>query len=390
MLSWTAFIDTISSISVQNAQVPRNEQPALLVPAEIPTAPAQLEPPRVNLVLAEVFGFPSDVRTPRVEELRSLCLCPFKPRRDDAARDLSNEAVPLAEQFERCNKVSTTNPLGVCSIYADRAGHTPVITCPVRFTEGGLMTGLAANWIGGVVDVPADDLRSIPEVKLIPALENTVRELDEELDDEETAEQVPEVSGQSAGNIDYVLASMNVRAGSRETSFIDDYEIGQYGALEVQGVYISGNVREPFREFMREQVDGAPYVWSGKHVPRPDWLSSSRKRLVPQLAWKGGILRTWGKPIAVCIQRQFWNELRYLQAVCTEQSDELAWIIVDLVRDGDLFRLQHVTTEFAPYEVSLAAATRTPAGVDRIVRETLIKKALTQQGRNPRRRPAAR
>ena len=40
---------------------------------------------------------------------------------------------------------------------------------------------------------------------------------------------------------------------------------------------------------------------SRKKVPRPDYLSSSRKRLAPQLIFKGGILKTWGRKQAVAV-----------------------------------------------------------------------------------------
>ncbi|MFQ3662623.1 MAG: NotI family restriction endonuclease [Chloroflexaceae bacterium] len=52
--------------------------------------------------------------------------------------------------------------------------------------------------------------------------------------------------------------------------------------MEVQAVYISGNVRKPFSFFMHDP--DRDLDWSGqKDYPRPDDLSSSRKRLVPQL-----------------------------------------------------------------------------------------------------------
>jgi len=37
------------------------------------------------------------------------------------------------------------------------------------------------------------------------------------------------------------------------------------------------------------------------NYPRPDYLSSSRKRLAPQLIFKGGIINAWGKKTAVAL-----------------------------------------------------------------------------------------
>ena len=42
--------------------------------------------------------------------------------------------------------------------------------------------------------------------------------------------------------------------------------------------------------------------WTSQpNYPRPDFLSSSRKRLAPQLMFKGGILNYWEKKMAVAL-----------------------------------------------------------------------------------------
>jgi Restriction endonuclease NotI len=94
--------------------------------------------------LAEIFGFPADIRDPDVEVFRGKCLCPFRPLRADAQRDLSlpDGQVPFEEQFARCTKNSVTQPLGVCSVFS---GQKPAITCPVRFGESGVMLEAATS-----------------------------------------------------------------------------------------------------------------------------------------------------------------------------------------------------------------------------------------------------
>lgn len=89
-----------------------------------------------------------------------------------------------------------------------------------------------------------------------------------------------DAEGKSAGNIDVVLVEYD-----RER------RITNFGALEVQAVYISGNVRNPFAHYMARRDDpGFVIDWAGRAgFPSPDYLSS-RKRLVPQLLYKGGIL----------------------------------------------------------------------------------------------------
>jgi hypothetical protein len=324
-------------------------------------------------LLAEVFGFPSDVRTAEVEHFRSFKLCPFRPLHDEARRDLStpHERVPFDQQFGRCTKDSKKNPLGVCSV---KAGDVAAITCPVRFSEAGVMIESAASWSAAVLGLESGDLLPVSEVRLVPAAEQEMEDQDDDLT-------VPEVVETSAGNIDYVLA--HIDAPQPGSTRIDDYAVNAYAALEVQAVYISGNVRNLFSEYMGGDA------WDGENPPRPDWLSSSRKRLVPQLAWKGSVLHAWGRPIAVSVQAAFWDTMPYLQRVTTDRQDsdafqQLAWVIVDLKRRGDLYHIEHVQTVYSTFDEALAAATQTPAGSDRLVKAAILKKYIkATTGKNP-------
>lgn len=336
-----------------------------------------------EMYLAEVFGFPSDVRDPDVELFRSLRLCPFRPTHPDARRELStpHETVPFTQQFARCTKDSRTDPLGVCSVYA---GGRPAMTCPVRFTEGGVMLAATAAWAAPLLGVSAADLQCVPEVRLVPAAALTEAISDLLIPSSDPAAEpsdaaAPEIRETSAGNIDYVLASIDVaQPGSK---VMTDYSVDAYAALEVQAVYISGNVSNPFQAYM-----GGP-AWDGTNPPRPDWLSSSRKRLVPQLAWKGSILHAWGKPIAVCVQAAFWNTMPYLSAVTapTNAHQEVAWVILDLERVGRVFRLAHTMTVYSEFGAALTAATQTPAGSDRLVKQAILSKFIkASTGQKPR------
>ena len=133
--------------------------------------------------LAEVFGhLPSDMSA-KAQRFRKNRLCPF------------NNKVPS------CTKDKAKDPLGVCSIkYADR----PVITCPVRFRENWLIAEDAANFFFG------NDATwtSLTEVQLT------------------------DYFGKSAGNIDVVLVAYDEQG-----------QVYDFGSLEIQAVYISGNVR---------------------------------------------------------------------------------------------------------------------------------------------------
>jgi len=243
--------------------------------------------------LAEVFGFPTDNQSKDAKRYRKNKLCPF------------NNRVP------NCTKDKANDPLGVCSVYDD---HNATVVCPVRFRQDWLVAEHAAAFF-----FPANtNWTSLTEVRL------------------------NDKNGQSAGNIDVVLVSYD-----------DQGKVTDFGALEVQGVYISGNVRRPFKHYMKEPAK--PLDWSGHPLyPRADYLSSSRKRLVPQLLYKGGILNTWGKKMAVAIDSGFYATLPKLPEVSPDKGD-IAWLIYDLVRDEatNRFKLTFCRAVYAQFKPML-------------------------------------
>lgn len=211
--------------------------------------------------------------------------------------------------------------MGVCSIYEE---EKTVITCPIRFRQ---------NWI------IADDAAAF----FFPKGTKWTSLTEIRLEDK---------SGRAAGNIDLVLVSYD--QNGRVTDF---------GALEIQAVYISGNIRKPFEFYMENPKSNQNKSWTGRYYPRPDYLSSSRKRLAPQLIYKGGILHAWGKKIAVAVDRHFFSTLPSLIQV-EPNNAEIAWLIYDLQFDEKqkLFNLvKHKTllTSFAP---SLKSITTTEPG----------------------------
>jgi len=133
--------------------------------------------------------------------------------------------------------------------------------------------------------------------------------------------------------------------------------------LEVQAVYISGNIRNAFEYYMKDPKNRQDMTWEGPNYPRPDYLSSSRKRLAPQLIYKGGILNTWGKKIAVAVDRHFFANLPLLPETDSDKAD-IAWLVYDLVSNAPQIRYNlskhHVVyTAFSP---ALETITTTEAG----------------------------
>lgn len=217
--------------------------------------------------LFEIFGFPADNMTEQAKRHRSNKLCPF------------NNKVP------NCTKDKAENPLGVCSI---TDGGSPTITCPVRFREDWRIATDAASFFG----FSPGTWTSLQEVRLNDA------------------------NGRSAGNIDLVIVSYDQRG-----------RIVDFGSLEIQAVYISGNVRQPFEHYMEDPEARQYMEWTSTQV-RADYLSSSRKRLLPQLTFKGGILRVWRKKQAVALHRTFWETLPKPPTVSKEKG-EMAWFVYD-------------------------------------------------------------
>lgn len=276
--------------------------------------------------LAEVFGHLIDDQSAKADRYRSKRLCPF------------NNKVP------NCTKDKAKNPLGVCSIYYQ---EKPVITCPIRFREEWLITDDAASFFF------KDDATwsSLTEVRLNDA------------------------HGKTAGNIDVVLVA-----------YEDDGRIYDFGALEVQAVYISGNVRDPFAHYMEDPRGRASMDWSTQpNYPRPDYLSSSRKRLVPQLLFKGGILHTWQKKTAVALNKGFYDTLPPMKSVSKEKA-EIAWLIYDLelIEDCDqkrytLKKIDEVFTEFEP--ALLTITTPLPGRIEDFI--NLLQEKLDEQLETP-------
>ncbi len=258
-----------------------------------------------NHPLAEGFGFPTDNLSPDADRVRSNRLCPF------------NNTSP------NCTKSSVENPLGVCSVFG--TGGEVAITCPVRFRQDWRIATDAAEFF-----FPPDAAwTSLTEVQL------------------------NDRAGKSAGNIDVVLISYD-KLG----------RVVDYGALEVQAVYISGNVRTPFEHYMEDPLTRFDMDWKRqRNYPRPDYLSSSRKRLAPQLIFKGGILNSWQRKMAVALHRGFYNTLPKLEEVDKADAD-MAWLIYDTLHDAmqNRYQLARHKIIYTKFEAALLKITRSEAG----------------------------
>lgn len=80
---------------------------------------------------------------------------------------------------------------------------------------------------------------------------------------------------------------------------------------------------------MEDPKTNAAMDWTNQpNYPRPDYLSSSRKRLAPQLLFKGGILHSWRKKMAVALNKSFFDTLPSMNTVAKSDA-EIAWLIYE-------------------------------------------------------------
>lgn len=254
--------------------------------------------------LAEVFGFPINNISRDAERYRNNKLCPF------------NNRVPS------CTKDKVENPLGVCSVYD---GSKVVITCPVRFRQEWLIVEDAATFFfpSGMAWTSLTEIR------------------------------INDKNGRSAGNIDVVLVAYD-----------NEGHIVNFGSLEIQAVYISGNIRKAFEYYMTEPSAHTNIDWSKQpNYPRPDYLSSSRKRLAPQLIYKGGILHAWGKKQAVAVDKAFFDSLPVMDEVNVADA-EVAWLVYDLQYDSqqNRYRLARYKTVYTLFNPALNKITMAEPG----------------------------
>ena len=219
--------------------------------------------------LAEVFGCSVYDMSSRANFHRDNKLCPYN----------NNETV--------CTKDKKDNPLGVCSMFIN---NSTTIICPIRFREKWTVCQDAANFFFS---------------------ENASWSILKEV-------RLKDKSGESAGNIDLVLVEHDERGN-----------ILDFGSVEIQSVYVSGNIRRPFEFYMKDPSTNFNMDWSGeKNYPRPDYLSSSRKRLIPQLMYKGQILNSWGKKQVVVIDKKFYETLP-MNIDKNDKGGRLCWLVYD-------------------------------------------------------------
>lgn len=174
------------------------------------------------------------------------------------------------------------------------AAGAAVIVCPKRFQEGRLLV----RWLADIVGFESDEAMLAHEVAFMWGT----------------------ATGKPAGKIDLVLAK---NAGQ---------QLDWYG-LEIQAVYFSGNaMRSEFTAMQHDDHTSPPFPDANR---RPDWRSSSAKRLMPQLQVKVPTLRRWGSKMAVAVDRPFFAAIGGPSGNASRDLNDgdVIWLVPELAED---------------------------------------------------------
>lgn len=199
---------------------------------------------------------------------------------------------------------------GVCSIQLydespnGRIGDSlgvPVITCPTRFEQEHLLV----RWLAEIVGFSPDEAKIAREIPFMQSV----------------------TTDKPAGKIDLIVARTE---GDR---------LEWYG-LEIQAVYFSGQgMSSQFEILVTDEDTVPPYP---NHTRRPDWRSSSAKRLMPQLQVKVPTVRRWNSKLAVAVDQPFFDSIGGPSANPTQDINDgdIIWLVPRLSWDGIIGRFR--------------------------------------------------
>ena len=246
--------------------------------------------PQARYGISEWFGQPFRQLTPLSRSALAL----------SALQEQEPPLCPFQNPEARCSKKG-----GVCSIQryesspdgrvASSVGH-PVIVCPRRFEESRTLV----RWLADIVGLDPTDTYFAREVPFMRGART----------------QKP------AGKIDLVVA------GPEAPTF-------RWFGLEIQAVYFSGAGMSEEFERLRDDLHPAPPFPNA--IRRPDWRSSSAKRLMPQLEIKVPTLRRWASKLAVAVDRPFFDSVGGPSAIPTRDLDDgdIVWLVPELQSGPD-------------------------------------------------------
>lgn len=241
---------------------------------------------------------------------------------------LTQTTCPFKPAGNECNKKG-----GVCSLRLyEQEGENdvsgigvPITTCPNRFQEAGLIY----HWVARTL-LDTEEPVVLSEIGFLDRLKNN-----------DQAE-VSEDDSQIIGRIDNVLL------------YPTKLPL-EWCALEIQAVYFSGSsMSQEFKMLVDYDMEALPFPAAHR---RPDWRSSGPKRLLPQLQTKTPTIRTWGKKVAVVIDKSFFESLVGLDHEKHASSSEIVWFVVGYDPAPNGWKLVEGEVVYTKLESSIRALT---------------------------------
>jgi hypothetical protein len=159
----------------------------------------------------------------------------------------------------------------------------------------------------------------------------------------------------------------NSKAARREVGRMDNVLVVpstdplMWCPVEKQAVYFSGKKMSlEFEAIAKTEGDAIPFLLENR---RPDYRSSSAKRLLPQLETKVPSLSKWAKKMAVVVDEEFFAQFAPMQAEEHISLAEILWFVVKYEMEGTQFVLQPQFMRMTTLETSITgviAATTIP------------------------------
>lgn len=127
----------------------------------------------------------------------------------------------------------------------------------------------------------------------------------------------------------------------------------QWIPVEKQAVYFSGRkMMLDFQNIATMEGEALPFPVIRR---RPDYRSSSAKRLLPQLQTKVGILLGWAKKTAVLVDEDFFLQFGPMKEEEHISNAHLVWFVVEYVLQGSNFVLKPKFSRMVTLENSIRA-----------------------------------
>lgn len=217
------------------------------------------------MIISEIFGHGVQIQSEQARADRDAKHCPFRN--------------------SPCTKSSIKDPIGICSL---STGEEAAALCPVRFLEDDrIFTDAAKLTFGASVQFGV-----FPEVRIL------------------------KLPGAGKSGADRKIGKVDFLLGK-----IEDQNVVDFCAVEVQAVYFSGTTIRPPLEYFLEHHE----LDLANSERRPDFRSSAQKRLVPQLQLKVPVFRRWGKKFFVVVDTQFFGALPQFGKT-TAANSALTWL----------------------------------------------------------------